>query len=124
MAFKTNNIFTNMHTSISVLNSSLTNEIETESIITLLLKILHKQRSNDFVDIINNISLQLKTSDHTNLSRIGDGCYFISNILYLSSQMNEKCRLIIEQEIEKLKIQYQQRQTTITKSSDLTAEQK
>jgi hypothetical protein len=38
--------------------------------------------------------------------------------------MNEKCRLIIEQEIEKYKIQYQQRQPTNTKSSDLTAEQK
>ncbi len=124
MAFKTNNIFTNMHTSISASDNSLTNETENESIITLLLKILHKQRPNDFIDIINNISLQLKTTNHTNSSRIGDGCYFISNLFYLSSQMNEKCRLIIEQEIDKLKIHYQQRQTTHTKSSDLTAEQK
>jgi hypothetical protein len=38
--------------------------------------------------------------------------------------MNEQCRLLIEKEIEKLKIQYQQPQPTTTKSSDLTAEQK
>jgi hypothetical protein len=38
--------------------------------------------------------------------------------------MNEQCRVIIEQEIEKLKIQNQQRQPTTAKSSDLTAEQK
>lgn len=38
--------------------------------------------------------------------------------------MNEQCRLLIEQEIEKYKIQYQQRQPTTTKTSDLTAEQK
>ncbi|CAF4448623.1 unnamed protein product, partial [Adineta steineri] len=97
---------------------------ETESIITLLFKILHKQRSNDFIGIINNISIQLKTSNYKNSSRIGDGYYFLTNILHLSSQMNEQCRLIIEQEIEKLKTQYQQRQSTNTKLSDLTAEQK
>jgi hypothetical protein len=97
---------------------------ESESIITLLLKILHKQRPNDFFDLINKISLEQKATNSNNLSRIGDGYHFISNIFYLSSQMNEQCRLIIEQEIEKLKIQHQQRQPTNTKSSDLTAEQK
>jgi len=62
------------------------------------------------------------TTNHS--SRIGDGYYFLSNIFRLSSQMNKQCRLMIEQEIDKLKIQYQQRQPVITKSSDLTAEQK
>jgi hypothetical protein len=38
--------------------------------------------------------------------------------------MDKQCRVIIEQEIEKFKIQYQQRQPVVTKSSDLTAEQK
>jgi hypothetical protein len=99
----------------------LTNEPENESIITLLLKILHKQRSNDFYDLLNKISL---TTNAKNSSRIGNGLYFISNIFQLSSQMNEQCRVIIEQEIEKLKIQNQQRQPTTAKSSDLTAEQK
>jgi hypothetical protein len=120
-AFKTNNIFTNIRTLISVSNNPLSTESETESIITLLFKILHKQRTNDFLDLINTISLQ---TTRTNSSRIGDGYYFISNIFYLSSQMNEQCRLTIEQEIEKLKIQYQQRQPTNAKSTDLTAEQK
>jgi len=118
MAFKTNNIFTNIRTSIF-----LSNQSENESIITLLFKILHKQRSNDFLDLINNLSFKQKKQNN-NSSRIGDGYYFISNIFYLLSQMNEQCRLIIEQEIEKYKIQYQQRQPTNTKSSDLTAEQK
>ncbi|CAF0827696.1 unnamed protein product [Adineta steineri] len=119
LTFKTNDIFQNMHTLLTP-----PNENETESIITLLFKILHKQRSNDFIGIINNISIQLKTSNYKNSSRIGDGYYFLTNILHLSSQMNEQCRLIIEQEIEKLKTQYQQRQSTNTKLSDLTAEQK
>ncbi|CAF4410662.1 unnamed protein product, partial [Adineta steineri] len=98
LTFKTNDIFQNMHTLLTP-----PNENETESIITLLFKILHKQRSNDFIGIINNISIQLKTSNCKNISRIGDGYYFLTNILHLSSQMNEQCRLIIEQEIEKLK---------------------
>jgi hypothetical protein len=119
IAFKTNNIFTNLRTPIAIPNES-----ENESILTLLFKILHKQRSNDFLDVINNISIQQKIRNLNNSSRIGDGYYFISNIFYLSSKMNEQCRLLIEKEIEKLKIQYQQPQPTTTKSSDLTAEQK
>lgn len=74
--------------------------------------------------MINNLSVQLKSKNVNSSSRIGDGFYFISNIFYLSSQMNEQCRLLIEQEIDKLKIQYQQRQPTSTKTSDLTTEQK
>jgi hypothetical protein len=120
-----NNIFTNISTPISLSKDPLTNESENESIITILLKILHKQRSNDFFELINNLSEQIKIPINLNqLSRIGDGYYFISNIFRLCSQMNEQCRLIIEQEIDKLKIQYQQRQPTLNKTSDLTAEQK
>ncbi len=62
------------------------------------------------------------TSNHS--SRIGDSYHFISNIFRLSSQMDKQCRVVIEKEIEKLKTQYQQRQPVITKTSDLTAEQK
>lgn len=116
-AFKTNNIFQNLCTPFSIEN-------ESESIITLLLKILHKQRSNDFLELINTISARLKEANHTNSSRIGDSYYFLSNILYLAAQMNEQCRVAIEQEIERLKSQYQQQQPTTTKTSDLTAEQK
>ncbi|CAF4311703.1 unnamed protein product [Rotaria sp. Silwood2] len=124
VAFKTNNIFTNIRTRVFISHNPLKNESETESIITLLLKILHKQRSQDFVDLINNISLQQKPDKPKNMSRIGDSYYFISNIFSLSSQMNEQCRIAIKQEIEKLKAQYQQQQPAIPKSSELTAEQK
>ncbi|CAF4813957.1 unnamed protein product, partial [Rotaria sp. Silwood1] len=122
-AFKTNNILTNIRTRVFVSLNPLKNESETDSIITLLLKILHKQRSHDFVDIINNISLKPKTDNAKNISRIGDSYYFITNIFSLSSQMNEQCRITIKQEIEKLKAQYQQQQPTSTKSSELTTEQ-
>lgn len=37
--------------------------------------------------------------------------------------MSEHCRIIIKQEIEKFKTQYQQQSTSV-KSTDLTAEQK
>ncbi|UJR15883.1 hypothetical protein I4U23_002808 [Adineta vaga] len=119
MAFKTNNIFKNIYTPSPILNGS-----EHESIITLILKILHKQRSNDFIDLINTISLCLKKVDYNNSLRIGDGAYFLTNILYLAAKMNEQCRIVIEQEIEKLKTQHLQRQPTTTKTSDLTAEQR
>ncbi|CAF0813761.1 unnamed protein product [Adineta ricciae] len=120
-AFKSNNIFQNLCTLFSIGN-------ESESMITLLLKILHKQRSNDFLELINTISARLKAANHNNSSRIGDSYYFLSNILYLAAQMNVQCHVAIEQEIEKLKGQYQQQQQqqqpTTTKTSDLTAEQK
>ncbi|CAF1000100.1 unnamed protein product [Rotaria sordida] len=124
VAFKTNNIFTNIRTRIFMSHNPLKNETEAESIITLLLKILHKQRSNDFFNIINNISLQQKINNPKDMSRIGDAYYFISNIFSLSSQMNEQCRITIKQEIEKFKTQHQQQQPTNTKTSELTAEQK
>ncbi|CAF1683274.1 unnamed protein product [Rotaria magnacalcarata] len=122
-AFKTNNIFTNICIRVFVSLNPLKNEPETESIITLLLKILHKQRSNDFFDLITNIPPQ-KTTNPKDISRIGDRFYFITNILSLSSQMNEQCRTTITQEIEKFKTQFYQQQPTNTKSTDLTAEQK
>lgn len=119
-----NDIFTNIRTLVPLPSSPFNKESESESIITLLLKILHKQRSNDFLEIITNLSLQAPTTNLSSSSRIGDGLHFISNIFRLSSQMNEQCRLVIVQEIEKLKIQYQQRQPTTSKTADLTAEQK
>ena len=72
----------------------------------------------------------MQAANHNNSSRIGDSYYFLSNILYLAAQMNVQCRVAIEQEIERLKSQYQQQQQqqqqqpTTTKTSDLTAEQK
>jgi pyrroloquinoline quinone (PQQ) biosynthesis protein C len=91
--------------------------------ITLLLKILHKQRSNDYHDLLNHFSLGRATSDQS-FSRIGDSYHFLSNILHLSSQMSEQCRVHITQEIEKIKTEHQQRQPVATKASDLTVEQK
>lgn len=96
-----------------------------ESILTLLLKVLHKQRSHDFLELISNLSLQSRTTTtDTSSSRIGDGFHFLSKIFRLCSNNNEQCRLIIHEEIEKFKVQYQQRPTATTKASDLTAEQK
>ena len=114
---KSDDIFVNIRTVLPLSNGY-------ESILTLLLKVLHKQRSNDFLDLISNLSLQPRTTTMDTSSRIGDGFRFISNIFRLCSDNNEQCRLIIHEEIEKLKVQYQQRQPATTKASDLTAEQK
>lgn len=114
---KSDEIFVNIRTVLPLSNGY-------ESILTLLLKVLHKQRSNDFLDLISNLSLQPRTTTTDTSSRIGDGFHFISNLFRLCSNNNEQCRLIIHEEIEKLKVQHQQRQPTTTKASDLTAEQK
>jgi hypothetical protein len=99
--------------------------MEQESMVTLLLKILHKQRSNDYYDLIEKFSFE-RTSNVNGITRIGDAYHFIANILQLSSEMNASCRTFIEQEIAKIRIQHQnqQRQPTTTKTTDLTVEQK
>ena len=117
---QSDDIFVNIRTVIPLPNGY-------ESILTLLLKILHKQRHHDFLELISNLSLQSRTTttnDNDALSRIGDAFHFISNIFRLCANNNEQCRLIIHEEIEKLKVQYQQRQPATSKASDLTAEQK
>ena len=96
---------------------------ESENIITLLLKILHKQRSNDYHDLLAHFSLGRTASDQS-FSRIGDSYHFLSNILHLASQMSDHCRVYIQQEIEKIQTEDQQRQPVTTKASDLTVEQK
>ena len=96
---------------------------ESESIVTLMLKILHKQRSNDYHDLLAHFSLGRTTSDQT-FSRIGDSYHFLCNILHLASQMSDHCRVRIQKEIEKIQTEHQQRQPVATKASDLTVEQK
>ena len=74
--------------------------------------------------MITNICLDRRSTELKNLSRIGDSYYFISNIFFLLSQMNEECSMKIKREIENFKIHCQKQTATNTKSTDLTAEQK
>lgn len=69
------------------------------------------------------MNLRRQTTDEQ-YSRIGDAFHFITNIFHVSSQLSERCRILIEKEIEKFKIEYQQREPVATKTSDLTVEQK
>jgi hypothetical protein len=100
---------------------------EEETMIALLFKILHRQRPNDFFELINCLTLTRCTSNDS-LSRMGDAYHFISNLLTLSASVDRTCRSCIEAEIEKIKLEHQQQQqqqrSTATKASDLTADQK
>lgn len=69
------------------------------------------------------MNLRRQTTDER-YSRIGDAFHFITNILHLSSQLSERCRILIENQIEKFKMEFQQREPVATKTSDLTVEQK
>lgn len=118
-AFTTGHIFTNLCTSIAVDG----NEAERETMISLLFKVLQKQRPNDFYELINQFSVRRQMNEGR-YARIGDAYYFITNIFYLSSQMSDRCRSVIEKEIDKIKTEYQQRVPVATKTTDLTVEQK
>lgn len=94
--------------------------------ITLLLKILQKQRPNDFPTLIERI-LNEPNFNSTSSTRIGDNFSFISNLLDLAGKRDADCRRNIEQELRQIKLEYQQQQQTPTvgnKISDLSAEQK
>lgn len=117
--FSTENIFINLYTPLNIDS----NENERETLISLLFKILQKQHPNDFYQLINQMNLRRQTTDEQ-YSRIGDAFHFITNIFHVSSQLSERCRILIEKEIEKFKIEFQQREPVATKTSDLTVEQK
>ena len=123
MAFKTNDIFLNIRTPTSLPTDAPMDEAERESILTLLLKVLHKQRPNDFFDLIQHLPLQSTLID-ADVSRIGDAYHFISNLFRLICRMDEPCRISLQQEIDKLRVQHQQQPSVSSKSSDLTSEQK
>ena len=123
IAFKTNDIFLNIRTPTSLPTETPSDEVERESILTLLLKVLHKQRPNDFFDLIDQLPLP-STALHPDISRIGDAYHFISNLFHLICRTDEPCRVSLQQEIDKLKVQHQQQPSVSSKSSDLTSEQK
>lgn len=106
----------------SILSSIRSSSNPSETLVTILLEILHKQRPNDYLDLIVRLSNQLKIRQN---SRIGDSYHFLSNLFQLIVEIDQEYFNLIQKEIEKLKLQFQQKQTTVTtKTSDLTAEQK
>lgn len=123
VAFKTNNIFLNIRTPTNLPTDTPNDEAERESILTLLLKVLHKQRPNDFFDLIDRLPLP-STTVNPDVSRIGDAYYFISNLFHLICRTDEPCRVSLQKEIDKLKVQHQQQPSASSKPSDLTSEQK
>ncbi|CAF0753954.1 unnamed protein product [Didymodactylos carnosus] len=95
-------------------------EYVNESIISLLLKILYRMRLDTFFDIMKSI---LNNECKPSTSRIGDGQYFISQILARCIQSSEKCRSHVNNETNKLKTLYSNQKPSGTKA-DMTMEQK
>jgi hypothetical protein len=123
IAFQTNDIFLNIRTPTVLPTDAPSDEAERESILTLLLKVLHKQRPHDFFDLLNHLPSQSAILN-PDVSRIGDAYHFISNLFRLICRADEPCRVSLQQEIDKLQVQHQQQPSVSSKSSDLTSEQK
>ncbi len=60
-----------------------------ESILSLLVKILHKKNNN-------NAKLLADFDENINESRIGDGSYFIINLLKRAAKINNELRKVIK----------------------------
>lgn len=61
-----------------------------ESILSLLVKILNRKNKNSLIDFHETISE----------SRVGDGAYFISNVLKIASKLSNECREVIKMLIQ------------------------
>ena len=60
-----------------------------DSILSLLVKILHKENNN-------NAKLLADFDENINESRIGDGSYFITNLLKKAAKLNNDLRNVIK----------------------------
>ena len=66
-----------------------------ESILSLLVKILHKKKNN-------NGKLFIDFDEHINNSRIGDGPYFITNLLKKAAKLNAEYKKVIQTVLENI----------------------
>ena len=93
----------------------------------MLLKVLRKQHRSGYEDLITRLPDKLRTHQH---SRIGDSYNFLLNLFQLIIKIDEKYVDLIEREVDILKTEFQQKQTTTTSThsttnaGDLSAEQK